>query len=319
MTSITEKAMEPYTMTMNKGETVADYSTRFLNACRDGGVKDEPAWSSRHSLRLPRSVEEVLCIADAVTLKKRSRRQEDSAGPAYPKRRINNGGVVTGIAKKSWCPHHKAYVAHSAKEYWLKRTNSSSSLSTTENRFKKVISDAANQLEQLENHPADDILNELDELEAFAAAMIDSGAQISAINKSLCDKYSWPINYINGIIKYAGTGDHHKCVGTYSPLQISYNHHKPTFTFEVMELECEDVIVGKDLMPHIGLTITGLAVKWDDINDNSSKKDDLIDLERVKDIEYPAGSTKQRKEFFEQIQPWLDRNSKIPVNFILSS
>ncbi|KAI9254432.1 hypothetical protein BDA99DRAFT_562542 [Phascolomyces articulosus] len=37
-----EKATEAYTITMNKGETVADYGTHFLNTCRDGGVKDEP-------------------------------------------------------------------------------------------------------------------------------------------------------------------------------------------------------------------------------------------------------------------------------------
>ncbi|KAG2212974.1 hypothetical protein INT45_013283, partial [Circinella minor] len=154
------KATEAYTMTMNKGETVADYGTRFLNVCRDGGLKDNEglalrflgsmdehiqenvkiAWSGRYGTRMPRTVEEVLRVANAVSLNERSRRQDDNVGPSNQRRRHNNNGGSQGFqgSKKNWCPHHKKYVSHKPQECHLHIEKVNSSLSSVaENRFKR--------------------------------------------------------------------------------------------------------------------------------------------------------------------------------------
>ncbi|KAI7847025.1 hypothetical protein BDC45DRAFT_37344 [Circinella umbellata] len=154
------KATEAYTMTMNKGETVADYGTRFLNVCRDGGLKDNEglalrflgstdehiqenvkiAWSGRYGTRMPRTVEEVLRVANAVSLNKRSRCQDDNVGSSNQRRRHNNNGGSQGFqgSKKNWCPHHKKYVSHKPQDCHLHIEKVNSSLSSVaEKRFKR--------------------------------------------------------------------------------------------------------------------------------------------------------------------------------------
>ena len=99
-------------MTMNKGETVTDYSTRFINVCHNGGLKDNEglalwflgsidehiqeyvkiAWSGRYGIRMPHMVEEVLRVVNAVLLNKRSRRYENNVGSSSQRRRHNNSG-----------------------------------------------------------------------------------------------------------------------------------------------------------------------------------------------------------------------------------
>ena len=143
---------------------------------------------------------------------------------------------------------------------------------------------------------------------------LDSGAEISVIDRKLCINNNWSINYINGKIKYAGSGDQRARIGTCGPLKISYNNHKPMFTFEVMDLECEEMIIGKDLMPHIGLAITGIAVKWDDMENNSVKNNNPIDPDQELNTDHPVGTPDQRNNFFKEVQPLLDQNAKIPLS-----
>ena len=96
-------------MTMNHRESIAEYGTHFQNVCREGGLKDDEglalrflgsldehiqenvkiAWNARNGQQLPSSVEEVLQVADAVTLKRKFRYSKEGASPSQ--RRKNNG------------------------------------------------------------------------------------------------------------------------------------------------------------------------------------------------------------------------------------
>ena len=140
-------------------------------------------------------------------------------------------------------------------------------------------------------------------------ALVDSGAEISVVNKRLCHDNNWSIQSIDGNIVYPGTGDQRARIGITKPLNISYNGHKTTFAFEVMDLDKEDVIIGADLMPHIGLAITGLAVRWDDEEEDSSENE-MADSDSPNDA--PAGSIDERKAFFDGINKFLEDNANIP-------
>ncbi|KAJ8651359.1 hypothetical protein O0I10_013130 [Lichtheimia ornata] len=145
-------------------------------------------------------------------------------------------------------------------------------------------------------------------------ALIDSGAEISVVNKRLCDANNWSINHVDGKIWYAGSGDARPRIGTTAPLHISYNGHKPTFSFEVMNLAHDDVIIGKDLMPLIGIALTGLAFKWDDddsISDSPSTLD-MVEQEHNEPNNSPAGTPNERHDFERQIKPFMEANARIP-------
>ena len=139
-------------------------------------------------------------------------------------------------------------------------------------------------------------------------ALVDSGAEISVVNKRLCNNNNWSIQSIDGNIMCPGTGDRRARIGVTKPLHISYNGHKTTFAFEVMDLDQEDVIIGADLMPHIGLAITGLAVHWDDEEEESG--DEMTNSDTPNDA--PAGSDNERKVFFDGLQKFLEDNANIP-------
>ncbi|KAI7881563.1 hypothetical protein K492DRAFT_236594 [Lichtheimia hyalospora FSU 10163] len=77
----------------------------------------------------------------------------------------------------------------------------------------------------------------------------------------------------------------------------------------VMDLDQEDVIIGADLMPHIGLAITGLAVRWDDKEEKSSD-DEMTNSDTPNDA--PASSDNERKVFFNGLEKFLEDNANIP-------
>ena len=82
----------------------------------------------------------------------------------------------------------------------------------------------------------------------------------------------------------------------------------------MIDLECKEMIIGKDLMPHIGLAIMGIAIKWNDMEDNSVKNNNPIDPDQEQNTDHPAGTPEQRNNFFKEVQPLLDKNAKIPLS-----
>ncbi|KAF7720674.1 hypothetical protein EC973_006544 [Apophysomyces ossiformis] len=82
-------------------------------------------------------------------------------------------------------------------------------------------------------------------------------------------------------------------------------------TFIVMNLSLGTRIsIGLDLMPKLGLGITGIAASWDDQMEKNSKDSIINDIFKPNDS--PAGTTAKRHVFFQAIQPSLHGNANIP-------
>ncbi|KAG0803154.1 hypothetical protein G6F16_013809 [Rhizopus arrhizus] len=69
-----------------------------------------------------------------------------------------------------------------------------------------------------------------------------------------------------------------------------------------------NVILGLDILSHLGIALTGVAHNWDD---NEVIFDDSID-DTVKPNNSPAGTEHERTQFIEKIQPLLTENMNIP-------
>ncbi|KAJ8651356.1 hypothetical protein O0I10_013136 [Lichtheimia ornata] len=395
------KATEVYTMTMKSGESISDYGDRFHNAAREGNLQNDQGlamrflaslpdhiqdnvrivWHSRHKKRKPDNLDEILSVADQISVKKRYRPADEQS------ERSSRRGKSSSSKDTYWCPYHKRQVEHKPEDCKKKKAQSKAQDSTTDpfklgkcvhcgddwtkehrceeyreahrkkreqrahNKRINALSTSSPSItspqESSSDHPADEALLDFDEdmadFDQLATgkqlgntqkqsksetlirspiliqnkrclALMDSGAEISVLNKRLCDENNWSINHVDGNIWYAGSGDARPRIGTTSPLQISYNGHKPLFSFEVMNLAHDDVIIGKDLMPLIGVALTGLAFKWDD-DDSTSDSPSTLDMVEQKHNEpnnSPAGTPNERHDFERQIKPFMEANARIP-------
>ncbi|KAG1159034.1 hypothetical protein G6F37_005267 [Rhizopus arrhizus] len=69
-----------------------------------------------------------------------------------------------------------------------------------------------------------------------------------------------------------------------------------------------NVILGLDILSHLGIALTGVAHNWDD---NEVIFDDSID-DTVKPNNSPAGTEHERTQFIEKIQLLLTENMNMP-------
>ena len=84
------------------------------------------------------------------------------------------------------------------------------------------------------------------------------------------------------------------------------------FKFDILDLDDSiDVILGKDILPHIGVVLTGVAVNWDD---NKIIYDDSIDDNEYKPNISHAGSVEKHKALLAALQKYIDENQKIDKN-----
>ncbi|HYT44042.1 MAG TPA: retropepsin-like aspartic protease, partial [Methylomirabilota bacterium] len=94
--------------------------------------------------------------------------------------------------------------------------------------------------------------------------LVDTGADFSAISLDWLtkNKISRDIIPVNGKIHFAGHGHDTDRFGITKPLQIKYNGRTITHSFEVMKLqEGTNVLLGFDIMPKLGISLTGVAFK----------------------------------------------------------
>ncbi len=61
--------------------------------------------------------------------------------------------------------------------------------------------------------------------------LVDTGAEISVINKTLCNANNWSYTPVDGKIIYAGKNDAVKRMGITEPLQLQYNNRQVTHRF----------------------------------------------------------------------------------------
>lgn len=143
-------------------------------------------------------------------------------------------------------------------------------------------------------------------------ALVDTGATTSFITPILANTIKAVLNkdiISSTTVSLAQNGSEATLYGLAQNIHITYDGKQRVHDFLVMELSGDaPVTIGLDLMPKLGIGITGLAVAWEKQPPNTDEK--------INDVpppnESPAGSSSQRKAFFHIVQPTVDRNALIP-------
>ena len=175
-----------------------------------------------------------------------------------------------------------------------------------------------------------------------AFALLDTGANFSSIDKSICLNHKLKIEYIKHINKnfvtkknfndyYIRLADSEKYVeriGTCT-LSITCNNKTINKTFEVMNLttnqqEKYTISIGTDYMHLIGIGISGLPVTWDDHDsknqireadrryNNTSELLESIKSENESQENCPACTPEEYEKAMQFIQSSIAQNQSIP-------
>ncbi|KAJ8651617.1 hypothetical protein O0I10_012823 [Lichtheimia ornata] len=145
-------------------------------------------------------------------------------------------------------------------------------------------------------------------------ALVDTVSDHSLIDIEIAKDNKWPItsHTHTGSIITSLKGHVGQRLGKINDIPLKYAGHQYTHIFEVLPLS-EDikVIIGWDLMPTLGISIHGLATKWD-TDDRSPKVTDENLFDIPKPNESPVGNKNEQQAFHAAIQPHIKANEKIP-------
>ncbi|CEP08640.1 hypothetical protein, partial, partial [Parasitella parasitica] len=117
-------------------------------------------------------------------------------------------------------------------------------------------------------------------------------------------------NNHNAILKLAGKNNTVNRLGRTEPIEIKYNGKSSIHTFEIIEFDDNDqtdVILGYEILPKLGIALTGVAHNFDD----AVVFDDSINDEVIPNNS-PAGTAEEQERFMSEIKPLLDENQAIP-------
>ncbi|OBZ81189.1 Retrovirus-related Pol polyprotein from transposon opus, partial [Choanephora cucurbitarum] len=149
-------------------------------------------------------------------------------------------------------------------------------------------------------------------------AMLDTGADTSVINKNYdFEDRSIVENIIpaKGTLEFIDENSSVSRIGRTQPLEIRYRG-KPVFlhSFEVMAMRPTRpaLLVGKDLAPKLGITVSNLAHTFDDQEDISFA--DTVDEDKYKPNVTRACSQEEYEAFMTEMQPYLDANANINIH-----
>ena len=145
-------------------------------------------------------------------------------------------------------------------------------------------------------------------------ALVDTGANKSFLSPALAEDLGISVITDNKKkIQLASNNSVTQSVGTTENVQLNYMGKTIHHPFVVMDLAfrhpCQ---IGTDLMPKLGIAITGLASSWDTQDEKSPETDIPNDVPEPNNS--PAGTQQERENFIRAVQPSLDANAKIPSN-----
>lgn len=166
----------------------------------------------------------------------------------------------------------------------------------------------------LQDNTSDSLLVALTVQIEQVLALVDTGANRSFITPTLAQSINAVINkdiLDRTHVSLAQHGSSATLLGLAQNVPLIYNGKKLTHDFLVMELSgTAPVTIGLDLMPKLGIAITGLVATWQ----QQPKKQETTPSDIPQPNDSPAGSDMQRHSFFNKVQPTIDRNAKIPKN-----
>lgn len=140
-------------------------------------------------------------------------------------------------------------------------------------------------------------------------ALLDDGANFSALDKTFCEQHSIKIKPVKGYIQLASAHNKVARIGTTEPLDIWYNNRHIRHSFEVMELaRNKKASIGKNLFDAFGIGYTALTFTWkDDLKEEEEKE--VNDEPEITNT--PAGTPEEQATFMSLVQPSIDHNSQI--------
>lgn len=138
-------------------------------------------------------------------------------------------------------------------------------------------------------------------------ALLDTGSNVSAINGDLQFELSCPVVHMDGTIQSA-TGPTLR-IGVVN-LRLEIRGVSIQHDFEVLPSLSPRVLIGRDLMTRLGISITGLPVQWPDEPQRSGLMDH-DDTKLVRDTQqgWVPLDPNSREMILEAIRPEIETNS----------
>ena len=142
--------------------------------------------------------------------------------------------------------------------------------------------------------------------------LLDTGASFSSISPALAVKLEVEVNNKNnfGIIKTCQKDNVVKRMGcTDEKIKLTYNSRVCNVNLEVFDIfNGLHVIIGMDLITQFGITISNLAMDWDDDNNYEIP---CIDPNPYIPNNQPFGTESERNRLFAEVNPLLEANKQI--------
>ncbi|KAG1464221.1 hypothetical protein G6F56_005129 [Rhizopus delemar] len=332
-----EKAKQAYNIRMEKGESLSDFCNRTLNTMNEGQVEDcegmalcflgalpkeignaiSTTWYARHDdNELPQSVKEIMDITDSVTIAERAHINNDEQ-----KEHKNKTCRYCGNPWK-YKHHCKEYlIAHGKKEQKKMRTiyknksnkNNVRSLTKGMSELDFYSQNTGKRLRVIQKDNWADqssILTPIYIQNDKLLALIDTGAECSVISLNYClkNKISYVMSSTHSSLNAAGNNSV-RIYGITENLNINYNGINTKHSFHVINMDEElSLYLGMDILPKLGIGLTGVAHMWD--NEKPNIYDDHIDDDQPPN-ESPSGNEAERKRFFKYIIPLIKENEAI--------
>jgi transposase InsO family protein len=141
--------------------------------------------------------------------------------------------------------------------------------------------------------------------------LMDTGSSFSCISPKLTKTLEVKINKdIKGSIKTCKKDTVIDRIGsTEEDIKITYNSRQCHAKFEIFDIFSDiDVVIGMDLIMQIGITISNMAMDWDDDNNPEIP---AIDPNPYTPNDSPYGTEAERAHFMKEIEPYIEANKNI--------
>ncbi|KAK4517143.1 glutamate--cysteine ligase [Mucor velutinosus] len=141
--------------------------------------------------------------------------------------------------------------------------------------------------------------------------LLDTGSSFSCISPKLAKILEVKINKdIKGTIKTCKKDTVIDRIGsTEEDIKIIYNSRQCYSKLEIFDIFSDiDVVIGMDLIMQIGITISNMAMDWDDDNNPEIP---AIDPNPYTPNDSPYGTEAERAHFTKEIEPYIKANKNI--------
>ena len=173
-----------------------------------------------------------------------------------------------------------------------------------------------NKAQQVQHKEADFIILHMLFQNEEHNAILDTGANASYIDKSIALLYKLSVNKSSCShirVTLASKNTYAPVIGIVENIPIVYGKKSLKYSLYVMELSDEEtpISVGTDLMPLLGLGITGLQQQFPEKVGVYKEEEETIN-DHLQPNRSPVGTPTERDKFMAVIQPHIDANQAIP-------